>query len=47
MHLQSSEGVSSLSAYTHHSVCSLWEHKSVIEFKTKQQQQHQHQQEDS
>jgi hypothetical protein len=27
--LQFSEVVSSLSAYNHHSECSLWEHKSV------------------
>lgn len=36
--LQFSEGVSSLSAYNHHSECSLWEHKSVDEIKQSKQQ---------
>lgn len=39
--LQFSEGVSSLSAYTHHSECSLWEHKSVDDENEKKQSKQQ------
>lgn len=48
-YLQSSEGVSSLCAYTHHSECSLWEHKSVDENENnkKQKRKTKHRKEDS
>lgn len=45
--LQFSEGVSSLSAYTHHSECSLWEHKSVDENEKKQSKQQKKNRKDS
>lgn len=45
--LQFSEGVSSLSAYTRHSECSLWEHKSVDENEKKQSKQQKKNRKDS
>lgn len=38
-HLQFSEAISSLSVYTHHSVCSLWEHKSASRKKRRRENQ--------